>query len=744
MRNPAAFPVTVLLVVPLTCMVTHAAAQQVNERLILLDFYDATGGPSWNDNDGWEDGHTNVDSDYCDWTGVICTGDADLDLFEHRNLQQQAAEANLDGARVMGLDLSNNFLQGRTPASVWQLPLLQYFNVDNNQNLQVDFSAVNQAPQLSVVKASATSTTSLAGLDHASLTLNIVHLTGCPLRSAIPKELLALTNLRDLQLSACQLQGQLTDLAALTNLRNLNLFDNQLRGSLPNEMIQMIRLERFSISRNMLTGNLDVVDAWVEMQELYVAENQFRGPLPSLSAMPRLSRAVLNQNMLTGSIPENFLAAITTWKPNYEEDADWIRIVLSDNQLTGTIPESLDDLEDLGMDFRWNDNRFDNISEALCDNDYWNRGAVKNFACDGLACPPGTFSELGHASHQYPCQPCDAAEYFGATICVQEGDRSALLALYGATRGDHWNNNTGWKNDTVVNVAAASDICDWYGVECYQAGDTDDDTRVGRVSKIRLAGNNLVGGVPKEIFTMEFLHTFDVARNPELVVSLVLLGESSEIRNLDISETATVNLDGLEMASDWFAHFVANGLNLGGTLPTQILNLTELQLLSMVQCQFIGTLPTELGMLTKLNELYLFDNNLRGAVPLSIGNMAELRLLSLAHNQLTGAIPTTLEALTKLEALSLADQLSKGGGIHGPLPTFRFQPNLKLLHLSNNMFEGTVPVQLLEGIVDLQAVLKVNLANNRLTGQVSPENDERRNANIQCLTKPYCWTLAIE
>jgi Leucine-rich repeat (LRR) protein len=167
------------------------------------------------------------------------------------------------------------------------------------------------------------------------------------------------------------------------------------------------------------------------------------------------------------------------------------------------------------------------------------------------------------------------------------------------------------------------------------------------VRKISLAGNNLVGGVPKEVFTMEFLHTFDVARNPELVVSLALLGGSSEMRHLDLSETATVNFDGLEMASDWCTTLVADGLNLGGTLPMQILNLIELQLLSMVQCKLIGSLPEELGLLTKLNELYLFDKNLRCAIPESIGNMAELRLVSLAHNQLTGSIPTMLEALHK-------------------------------------------------------------------------------------------------
>ena len=91
MRIPAPLQVALLLVVALAVANAADEPAPVNEHLILLV------------------------SDYCDWTGVICTGEADLDLFQHRNIQQ--AEEN-NGVRVMGLDLTNNFLQCRTPASV--------------------------------------------------------------------------------------------------------------------------------------------------------------------------------------------------------------------------------------------------------------------------------------------------------------------------------------------------------------------------------------------------------------------------------------------------------------------------------------------------------------------------------------------------------------------------------------------------------------------------------------------------
>ncbi|CAB9530114.1 Leucine rich repeat N-terminal domain (Partial), partial [Seminavis robusta] len=621
----------------------------VDERSILLELYSATGGPSWNENQGWEDATPDGTDDYCEWTGVICTGEADLDTFQRRQLEEDdgdddyyqddgtspaagttsssstaaresSSSNSKDPHRVMGLDLTQNFLQGRTPASLWKLPLLQYLNVNHNDKLQVDFSSVHDAPQLSIVKAQFTATASLAGLDHASLTLNVVHLSGCPLRSSFPAELLALTNLRDLQLSGCQLEGKLDGIQKLTNLRNLNLFDNQLRGPLPNEMIQMTRLQKFSCSRNQLTGDLHVVDALVDLDELYLAENQFQGRLPSLSAMPRLSRVFLNMNQLTGPVPPQFLLGITTWEPNFAETAGWIRVDISKNQLTGILPESLDILQDLSMDFNWQDNRWVNVSEALCDNEYWNRGAVMNFACDGLACPPGTYSVIGHASNSYACRTCDAAEFYGVSTCVQENDKAALIALYSETNGNNWINNTGWKlAHDWQGLYDTGDICEWYGVTCFQPGDTDDDSAGGRVRRIDLSGNNLVGVVPEDLFTMDYLDTLELSGNPELVVPLTKMDESSELRYLDISRTATVNFDGLEMASDWFAYLIADGLTLGGTLPKQVLNLTALKLLSMSECQLIGTVPEKLANLKQLNELYLFDNHLRGSIPDAIG-----------------------------------------------------------------------------------------------------------------------------
>ena len=62
------------------------------------------------------------------------------------------------------------------------------------------------------------------------------------------------------------------------------------------------------------------------------------------------------------------------------------------------------------------------------------------------------------------------------------GDRDALVALYNATDGPNWANNTNWLSDSPLES--------WYGIE------TDDG---GRVTHIDLIDNRLTGHLPTEL-----------------------------------------------------------------------------------------------------------------------------------------------------------------------------------------------------------------------------------------------------
>lgn len=76
-----------------------------------------------------------------------------------------------------------------------------------------------------------------------------------------------------------------------------------------------------------------------------------------------------------------------------------------------------------------------------------------------------------------------------------------------------------------------------------------------------------------------------------------------------------------------------------------------------------GTLPAEIGDLTELELLDLSDNRLNGAVPAAMGNLVKLVGLYLNGNQLTGPVPSSLENLTGLGAPTLPGYAS-GLSIH--------------------------------------------------------------------------------
>ncbi len=64
---------------------------------------------------------------------------------------------------------------------------------------------------------------------------------------------------------------------------------------------------------------------------------------------------------------------------------------------------------------------------------------------------------------------------------ANEQDSLALVALYNATGGDNWDNNTNWLTGNVA---------EWYGI--LVNGD-------GRVTEINLSSNQLTGSIPVEI-----------------------------------------------------------------------------------------------------------------------------------------------------------------------------------------------------------------------------------------------------
>lgn len=202
-----------------------------------------------------------------------------------------------------------------------------------------------------------------------------------------------------------------------------------------------------------------------------------------------------------------------------------------------------------------------------------------------------------------------AALWPTAAVAQGEADRAALEALYHATGGDGWTDNTNW--------LSAAPLGDWHGVEVDE----------GRVTGLHLGGwderarrhvgNGLTGSLPPE------------------------LGQLSRLRRLEIA---------------------GNG-GLTGPIPAEVGELADLEVLDLQLNWLTGPIPATIGRLGSIRKLWLGDNALSGTVPAEVGALPGLRALSLSGNLVSGPVPPELENLAVLDTLYLDYTM-----LSGPLP----------------------------------------------------------------------------
>ena len=255
-----------------------------------------------------------------------------------------------------------------------------------------------------------------------------------------------------------------------------------------------------------------------------------------------------------------------------------------------------------------------------------------------------------------------------------ETDRAALVAIYNATDGPNWTDNTNWLSDAPLSA--------WHGVT------TDADERV---VELNLERGKLSGRLPPEIGDLENLRVLELTFNE---LSGPIPPELSDLDQLEVLD------------------FAFNGLS--GPIPPELSDLGNLRGLELGgngrTGGLTGSIPPELGNVTSLESLSIWGNFLTGSIPPELGNLAGLGHLDLGNNDLTGPIPAEL-AETSLRFLSLySNELT------GTIPSeFRALTGLRGLDLEENDLSGPIPPWLGE----LTALFQLELGGNRFTGDIS-------------------------
>uniref|UniRef100_A0A7S1Y4K1 Leucine-rich repeat-containing N-terminal plant-type domain-containing protein n=1 Tax=Grammatophora oceanica TaxID=210454 RepID=A0A7S1Y4K1_9STRA len=666
-----------------------------SEHAILDQLYQATGGRYWTMSDNWTADGVPV----CSRHGIECT---EVGSSLH----------------VTKINLDNNKLKGTIPSTIFTLPHLTEIDFSNNP-VDLKFDGIGQAASLSTIKLESTSVRSLANLDGAASSLEELHFQFNSIGGAVPDELFALTGLQYLFLSHNKFSGPVpTQFGELNNLRQLHVGANDLTGFLPTEVGLLVNIEHLDLQVNSLSGTIPgEISKLTNLASLQLGNQKgvkkLAGPLPSFAANSLLTDIALEDNVLSGKIPNDFLQ-------NVDSGAN-VRVLLQSNQLDGPVLESLNRFENLYIDLT--DNKIDVLSNTLCSNGGWMSGLIGELStCNAILCPPGTASESEtgrQTSMDDTCEPCpngdSDAPYFGTLKCISSGtktERKILIDIYNALNGTNWIKQDNWKSSDDKSV------CTWFGITC------DDN---GAVSEINLVENNLedLGSADAAslIFSLPHLTRLDIKSNA-VKLDLTKIPTTSKLQILWLSGTGLEKVDGISHASDLRrVHLTDNDMT--GSFPAELLQLTNLRSLYISFNQFSGELPQEISDLSNLQEFYMYGNMMSGTLPgPSIQKLTNLVDFIMADNFLTGTIPTEFNSMPNLEQFSLYDQGSDG--FYGDVPDFSGTPKIWYFDVTNNELSGVIPSNFLQSSIYKEATdggLTMYFKNNLLTGTLPSQLD---------------------
>ncbi len=315
------------------------------ERSALISIYNSTNGENWNRN--WD-----LDKDPRNWFGISVKNGTVTEI----NLAGNALKGNFPSSlssfpKLTKLDLSNNQLSGDVAAGISSLTQLSKLDISNNRltgdpttsltglfnvddlalggnrfiipdvnGLLQNFNNIKtlNLSDLGLITIPA-KIAALVNLETLILDNNIIpasafgniaghpkltnlSLSGLQL-TQIPTQVSQLTQLTSLNLSSNALTEQTTSgLANLSNLVWLSLENNQL-AQIPAQLAQLQKLQTLNLGRNKIAGDLSLLPSLKNLQQLFLNNNLLSGNFPQeFLSMPKLLMLNLNSNQLSGDL----------------------------------------------------------------------------------------------------------------------------------------------------------------------------------------------------------------------------------------------------------------------------------------------------------------------------------------------------------------------------------------------------------------------------------------------------------
>ena len=638
--------------------VSEITVNAVPDRDELVEFYEDTDGPNWDDAAAWLS-HAPLD----DWRGVDTGMDDRVTVLElpSNNLSGPIPTVLGDLTALTTLDLSRNGLTGEIPAALESLTALTTLDLSSND-----------------------------------------------LGGGIPSELGDLTALTTLDLSTNNLDGGIPSaLGSLRNVAVLRLYDNNLNRPIPAELGNLTNLTELDLSGNRLSGRIPAeLDKLANLQVLDLSGNRLSGAIPEgLGNLEHLDAVYLDGNRLdSGCIP-------ATWRDVYNHDLDDVDLPFCDVALSALAvsPGELTPRFDPAVSkytAKVEDGQV-TITPATSHG-----GAFQLLDGQGVSVPDADGALGGHqiavgygdTTIKIRVVSPDGGERHTYTVRVVWAGEPRVPAIAAITPGPaslevSWVMPTDIRDDYITSYdlrhiqSSAPDKADsnwtvlgdvWtsgplgHTVMGLHAG-TGYDVQLRAVTSAGASPwSATVSGTPAEGECSTEGAVPDPVNNP---------GQAADCEALLEVRDALSGDGGL----DWESSDPVSGWD-GAEVDPMTGRITRLDLDGEAQP---GVAPSGRAGLTRQQTAASSKDPLTGEIPAALSSLTGLEHLSLAHNQLTGRIPRELARLTELQALRL-----QGNQLTGRIPAeLAGLSNLVELKLSQNRLTGCVPEGLL-GVAD--------------------------------------------
>ncbi|XVF78730.1 hypothetical protein PTKIN_Ptkin14bG0159000 [Pterospermum kingtungense] len=503
----------------------------------------------------------------------------------------------------------------------------------------------------------------------ASLTLTNMNLTG-----TIPPHLGNLSFLLHLDLSRNNFYGHLPqEFGQLRRLRLIRSSHNRLNGNIPETFVNMSNLEMLDLGYNQLSGQIQSSIFKVSsLKGIYLDINNLFGSLPDdlCVYLPELEALYLYANKLSGNIPSSIGKCS---KLQY--------LALSDNEFSGFIPRNIGNLTQL--------KEINLASNKL-------QGEIPE--------------EIGNL---FSLEKISTA-HMGLT-----GQIPASIFNISSLKGVGFHNNSLSGNlPPMINVPNL--------VELYLWGNNlsrnipNSISNVSMLKILELQKNNFSGHIPITLGNLRHLERLKLSNNHLTTESTTqewrFISSLTNCKNLTILDVSNNLLNGILPTyfgnlSTSLQQFYASGCELGGHIPLEVGNFSNMLLLGLGDNKLTGSVPATIRGLRNIQRLSFEINELQGSIPENICDLERLYQLGLSSNKLYGPMPTCLGNMTYLRYLEL-----QSNNLTYAIPSSMWSlKDILVLDLSSNYLSIVPPLD----VGNLRALMHLNLSRNLLTSDIS-------------------------